>query len=295
MNQPLLAQSVGTVDPLNPDEIQKALTTALQAGVANGADSEISAAAIDQEVLLVERHRGNKAEIQSASVVRQGDVYVYDYTTDTLKHAIVDLTTGQTNIIEESQYVQLPLTENEVQRALDLAFENDALRAELQRSYALVADDELTAIEQLNVKAFVFLAESMPDSVNELSEQCGLHRCAQLLLYTDDDTILEIQPIVDLSRQIVTQDITNKTVLAAEEMLISNENIEETMADLNNQPGGAAQVNPDNQPERMFLPFVGRNQFKTDRARFEHQLMNWWCSIFGDTIIDDFFNNVCAQ
>ena len=356
--QPLSAQSSGTVDPLSADEIQQTLAAALQAGVANGADSEISAAAIDQEILLVERHRGIKSEIQSASIIRQGDVYVYDYTTNTLKHAVVNLVTGETSVIEETQYVQLPLTENEVQRALDLAFANESLRTELQNSYQLISGNALTSIEQLNVKAFVFLAESMPDSVNELSEQCGLHRCAQLLLYTDGDTVLEIQPIVDLSRQIVTQDITNMTTLVTDDtliadeniaegtaglndpspsdalalispddilitnenieestadlsslndpnppdalalispndILITNENIEESTADLSNQPDALTVINPEDQTQRLFLPVVGRNAFKVERASFEQQLMDWWCAIFGDTMIDDWFNNVC--
>lgn len=295
--QSAMAQSGGIMDPLSEDEINTTLSAALRAGAAKGADSEISAAALQQEILLVERHQSKKGEIQSASAARQGDAYIYDYTTDTLKHAIVNLDTGETLAIEEMQNVQLPLTENEVERALDLAFQNESLRTELQSSYQLVSGNELTNIDQLNVKAFIFLAESMPDSVNGLSESCGLHRCAQLLLYTEDDTILEVQPIVDLSRQIVTQDITNKTALITDETLIANENIEETTADLSAQPDGAAQVALAEQTLSIFLPYVGRNQFKDQEQgavlTFDQQLRSWWCYLFGNTFIDDLFGSAC--
>lgn len=297
--QPALAQSGGIVDPLSEDEINNTLSAALQAGAANGADSEISAAALEQEILLVERHQGKKGEIQSASTARQGDAYIYDYTTDTLKRAIVNLDTGETTIVEEMQNVQLPLTENEVEQALELAFENESLRNELQNSYRLVSGSELTSIDQLSVKAFVFLAQSMPDSVNELSESCGLHRCAQLLLYTTDDTVLEVQPIVDLSRRIVTQDITNKAVLVTDTTLIANENIEETTANLSNQPDGAAQVTQSDQTASAFLPFIGRNSFKGQQQEpvltLDQRIMSWWCYIFGDTFIDDLFGSACDR
>jgi len=295
INYSVMAQSGGGYDPLSQEELERALTAALQAGLAGGADSEISAAAIDQEVLLVERHQSKKSDLQSASIIRQGDVYVYDYNTDTLKHAIVNLNTNETIAVEEMQNVQLPLTEREVNRALDLIFENEQLRNELSSRYQSVTGAELNNVDQLRVKAFVFRADSMPDRVNTLSQECGIHRCAQVLLYTDDDTILEVQPIVDLSRQIVTQEITNNIVV--EERLIANENIEETLTDLSSQNENADAVDAQSQTESAFLPFVGRNQFKdqaVETLTLEQQLFNLWCTIFSGTWVDALFGSRCS-
>ncbi|MEZ5449456.1 MAG: hypothetical protein R3E89_10880 [Thiolinea sp.] len=59
----------------------------------------------------------------------------------------------------------------------------------------------------MNVKAFVFTAETLPESLNAASQQCGLSRCAQLLLYTHNSIVFEISPIVSLSAGVVTQNI----------------------------------------------------------------------------------------
>jgi hypothetical protein len=45
----------------------------------------------------------------------------------------------------------------------------------------------------------VFSSESMPDTVNAKTRACGIHRCAQLLLYTTEYVTVELIPIVDLS------------------------------------------------------------------------------------------------
>ena len=62
-------------------------------------------------------------------------------------------------------------------------------------------------LDPVIVKAFSFTAESMPEQLNPASQQCGLNRCAQVLLYTHDSVVFEISPIVNLSAGLVTQNI----------------------------------------------------------------------------------------
>jgi len=63
----------------------------------------------------------------------------------------------------------------------------------------------LTSIDQLQHKAFTFFSDSMPDVVNNATISCGAQRCAQLLLYTHDNIVFEVSPIVNLSAGLVTQ------------------------------------------------------------------------------------------
>ena len=121
--------------------------------------------------------------------------------------SVVDLTTNKVLSTERKQKLQLPLTANELQRATDLIFADAEERRLLNTEYKRITGKELTSVSQLNVKAFVFDAESLPERLNPASKQCGLHRCAQVLLYTHASVVFEVSPIVNLSKGIVTQTI----------------------------------------------------------------------------------------
>ena len=73
-------------DPLNEQEQKLAVSAALQ----KEADLQTSNAG-SLEVLLVERHEGSKTERAKGQWPRQADVYLYDYTNDTLHHSTVDV------------------------------------------------------------------------------------------------------------------------------------------------------------------------------------------------------------
>jgi len=105
------------------------------------------------------------------------------------------------------QGVQLPLTNSELKRAKDIVFEDEDERAILEDEYRRITSLEMTDTSDLNIKAFTFLADSLPNRVNEASKSCGIHRCAQLMLYTQDNVVFEISPIVNLSAGVVTQRI----------------------------------------------------------------------------------------
>ena len=144
------------------------------------------------EVLLIERHRETKAVQQRGVWRRRADVYLYEYASDTLIMAVVDVESGVVEEIERVQGVQLPLTADEIARAVAIVEADGRVSAELP----WLTDDTLDTI---NIKAFTFIAESIPQQVNPASAACGVQRCAQLLLYTSDHIALDLMPIVNLS------------------------------------------------------------------------------------------------
>ena len=189
-------------DPLTLDEISRvgSLVTpqALAAKSENGLVTND-----DQEVLLIERNE----EKDAPKGQRRADVYIYNYATDELQETLVDLNTSQIISSVTKQGVQLPLTEKELKRAKEIVFDDEDERQILEQEYNRITSRTLNATSELNIKAFTFTADSLPNRVNEASKQCGIHRCAQLMLYTDENIVFEISPIVNLSAGVVTQRI----------------------------------------------------------------------------------------
>lgn len=189
-------------DPLTAQEVDAVVAAALQA---EGEEALHAAASGVQEVLLVERHEAPKAAYTSGSWPRRGDVYLYDYATDTLIFTTVDVQSGVVVTTERVQGVQLPLAQREAERALALVQADGPLWMTLAARYQAITGEPLTHIDQLQRKVSVFHADVMPDRLNAAAQRCGLHRCAQVLLFTTDKTLLALTPIVDLSRGEVVQ------------------------------------------------------------------------------------------
>ncbi len=192
-------------DPLSLDEVSKAsLLTAGPQLSARGVDTGLSSITTNsQEVLLIERNE----EKGAPSDQRRADVFIYDYATNELIESLVDLNTSEVIHSERKQGVQLPLTDKELKRAKQIVFEDEDERAILEDEFRRISSRELTDTAELNIKAFTFHADSLPNRVNEASKQCGIHRCAQLMLYTHENIVFEISPIVNLSEGVVTQRI----------------------------------------------------------------------------------------
>lgn len=192
-------------DPLSLDEVSKAaaLTSKPQFAARSLGDSESSITNTSQELLLVERNE----EKNAPSDQRRADVYIYDYSTNELIQSLIDLNTSEVIRSERKQGVQLPLTDNELKRVKQIVFNDEDERAILEDEYQRITSRQLSDIADLNIKAFTFLADSLPNRVNEASKQCGVHRCAQLMLYTRENIVFEISPIVNLSVGVVTQRI----------------------------------------------------------------------------------------
>ena len=194
-------------DPLTAQEADIVAAAALQSVAASRqpAASAEQLATDAQEVLLVERHEADKAAYAKGMWPRQADVYVYDYATDTLLHTLVDVQSSAVITVERVQGVQLPLTVREEQRALALVQADNKLWSSLADRYQTITGEALAGLEQLQVKVSVFHADVMPDRVNAAAQACGQHRCAQVLLFTVDKTLLDMTPIVDLSLGQVVQ------------------------------------------------------------------------------------------
>jgi hypothetical protein len=182
-------------DPLSPGEQERAQLLALQ-------QSEFATplnAAGRSEPVLTERHVESKADMRSGNWPRRADVYTYLYDTDTMMLAVVNLTSGQVDSVEAAQYVQLPLTQKETDRAIQLLIADAAVMAEISAQYQAITGQALTQPEtQLKLNTLIYRADAMPDS-NPGAAACGLHRCAQFLIATQSDVVINLLPIVDLS------------------------------------------------------------------------------------------------
>jgi hypothetical protein len=151
------------------------------------------------EVLLIERHAEAKAVMQSGNWPRRADVYIYLYDSDTLLRAVVNLTTRQVDSVETAQDVQLPLTQSETDRAFQLLMADGAVKTDIAAQYQTITGEALAQPkDQLKLSTLIYRADAMPDA-NRGAAACGPHRCAQFLIATQNDVVINLLPIVDLS------------------------------------------------------------------------------------------------
>ena len=191
----------GSQDPLSLNE--QANTTALfesslpalkrQAEGVNGTNS--------YELLLIERDRSEDKK----SGVRRANAFVYDYKTDETIIYRIDPITNKILSSVRRKNLQLPLTANEIERTVKLIFADKETFELISNEYQRITEKVLSSPKDLEAKAFVFTADTLPEQLNKASQQCGLHRCAQILLYTHDSVVFEISPIVNLSANLITQ------------------------------------------------------------------------------------------
>ena len=218
-----LAQIAGSTstgyDPLTPAEQARALQvlqgagtvmqglkvpdTAARTGAAPAAGGTSAAPA--EEVLLVERHQEDKQTYAQGRWPRRADVYVYRYADDTLIRQVFNMDTNQVEQVDQVQGVQLPLTAAESQRALAIALADAQVHPLLNAEFRLIMQQDLVSGDQLILKAMTFHADSAPGRELGEAAQCGIKRCAQLLLAAGANVALQVIPIVDLSSGKVVQ------------------------------------------------------------------------------------------
>jgi hypothetical protein len=184
-------------DPLSDTEEQAALDLARGSG-----DTESDGLGDDDVVLRVERHEEDKGDADS----RRADVYVYSYDDDTLVLTVVDLATGEVDSSEDMTGAQLPLLPEEGEHALELATADPEFEQLLATRYRQATGRDLTdPATELEIDPIIFRAEES-GSVTGPAAACGQHRCAQLMIRTTDDLLVNLLPIVDLStEQLVSQ------------------------------------------------------------------------------------------
>jgi len=110
--------------------------------------------------------------------------------------------------------VQLPLIDEEIQWATNIVFSDADARARLEEEFLRATGTELDNISQIHFKAFSFTADAVSadarrTDVRRAGEtsngvaRCGRSRCTQILMYTADKVVLDVSPIVDLSKNTV--------------------------------------------------------------------------------------------
>ena len=205
------AAQAGSMDPVSTAETEMAksianppVIAARTAIAATARAQDTSATASPGVVFLrVEAHRFGKSEASTDK--RWADVTSYDYDSDELITKVVDLDTNTVISTARTTEMQPPLADEELTRALSIVFEDPEELSILQTEYSRITGSQLSTIDQLQYKAFTFFADSMPGVVNEASTVCGAQRCAQLVLYTHDNIVFEVSPVVNLSAGVVTQ------------------------------------------------------------------------------------------
>jgi len=190
-------------DPLSDSEIAKVARLTQQPVLSARATDGKGESQNSLEVLLIEQHQDKNAPKGQ----RRADVYTYNYRTNELIETLVDLNTSEVLKTQRKKGVQLPLTEREIKHAKEIVFNDEDERQVLAYEYHRITSKPLTDTTELNIKAFTFVADSLPNRTNEASKLCGIDRCAQLMLYTGDNIVFEVSPIVNLSEGIVTQRI----------------------------------------------------------------------------------------
>lgn len=179
-------------DSLSPAELEEATGFARSQDATEGAGLDG-----DDVLLLVERHQEAK---DAPEGLRRADVYVYSYGDDVLTRTLVDLTTGQAVESRILPGTQLPLVAEEVDRALTLALKDPAFETLLATRYRQATGRDLVdPATDLRLQAMTFRADSNPAAARGDAARCGQHRCAQLLIQTSDDLLVNLLPIVDLS------------------------------------------------------------------------------------------------
>jgi hypothetical protein len=184
-------------DPLTEAEIE----TVRQEALADPAVARQLDGLARQELLLIERHQEDKAVYERGNWDRRADVFVYNYDSDALIHVIYNLSAGQVDSVNSSQGDQLPLTANEVDQAITIAFNDGQLRPLLNEEFGRVSGGELSSPEQVEIKAFTFHASSLPEMELGAAAGCGVNRCAQLLIFTRESVTFELLPVINLSSQ----------------------------------------------------------------------------------------------
>lgn len=189
----------GSQDPLSFNE--QAKTTALVEGSLPALKTKNGQSPNSYELLLVERDRSEDKK----SGVRRANAFVYDYKTDETIIYRIDPATNKILSSVRRTNMQLPLTEGEIARTVNLIFSDKETFELIANEYQRITGKVLTSPKDLEAKAFVFTADTLPEQLNTASQQCGLHRCAQILLYTHDSIVFEVSPIVNLSANLITQ------------------------------------------------------------------------------------------
>jgi hypothetical protein len=196
------------VDPLSPDEMLLAQQQVQQVRGVQTASIRTSVPLVPgqtlisapaEETVLVERHEEEKSTMAAGVWERKADVYTYRYADDTLLYGIYNFATGEVVSQQEVKGVQFPLTDAERALAVEMLFADPAALTIMRDEYRRITGRELTAVEQVDTRVFVYHAGSNPEIEPPDAASCGMQRCAQVMILADDNVTFDVLPIVNLS------------------------------------------------------------------------------------------------
>lgn len=190
-------------DPLNRDEVDRILAGVERKNPKLKRNSiKMSRKSLipqDPVLLLIE-----KRPLERKGQPQLSDVYYYDYQKDRTIHCIVDPSTGEVHKQRVSAKLQLPLIDEEVQRAFDIYLQSRH-RSDLAAAYLDATGQSLIDVRKVHFKAYTFHGAENEKALNKKSRRCGKTRCAQILLYTEDNIALNLSPVVNLAKATVVQ------------------------------------------------------------------------------------------
>jgi len=139
--------------------------------------------------------------------VRLADAWYYSYEHNETTHNVIDLASG--NVISSEVVIgtQLPLVDTEITRAFDVLLASAPDRVALEQAYKDVTGKPFKDRSQVSFKAFIFHPDTVVDGLTPAARRCGVHRCAQMLIYTHDNIALDTAPVVDISTSRVLQNL----------------------------------------------------------------------------------------
>jgi hypothetical protein len=185
-------------DPVGTDPLSASEADAALASITSSGGPESGGLEDDDVVLLVERHMEAKADEDAG--LRRADVYVYSYDDDVLTYSLVDLADNSVVETDDLTGTQLPLVEEEIDRATQIAMADPRFVSRLEQEFQRATGRAMGDVqEDVVIQPIVFLAESMPGRATGALAECGDHRCAQLMLQSSDNILINLLPVVDLS------------------------------------------------------------------------------------------------
>ncbi|MGW1769101.1 Tat pathway signal sequence domain protein [Streptomyces sp. NPDC002073] len=142
-------------------------------------------------------------DLRKAGAPRRAQLTSYDYKTDSLRTAVVNLDTGKVESTDVQKGVQPPIAREEAVEAVKLliaAPQGDGLR----KDYRDATGKKLTKPEQLALQnAMIYRVDAENPGPAALKE-CGRHRCARLFLKVKNGPWIDVRSlIVDLSARTV--------------------------------------------------------------------------------------------
>jgi len=156
---------------------------------------------LEPQLLLMER-RTDKGATE-----RLADAWYYSYEFNETSHTVINLATGEVVSSEVVIGTQLPLVEEEITRAFDVLLASAPDRRALEQAYKDVTGKRFKDRSQVSYKAFIFHPDTVVDGLMADARRCGVHRCAQMLIYTHDNIALDTAPVVDISTSRVLQNL----------------------------------------------------------------------------------------